>query len=153
MNELYGCQILQVREILKYREGIRVPKAPNYVLGVINLRGGVVPIVDLRTKFGMEALEDRSDACIIILELDLDDRKSVLGALVDEVRSVVELSASQIEPPPKVYVEIGDIIQGMGRVQDTFVILLNLEKIFRQKDIIQVMSDSTKTPEPAEENI
>jgi purine-binding chemotaxis protein CheW len=152
MNELYGCDILQVREVLKYREGIRVPKAPDYVLGVINLRGGVVPIVDLRTKFGMTSLENRTDACIIILELDLDDRCSVLGVLVDEVRSVVELSTSEIEPPPKVYAEIGDIVQGMGRVQDSFVILLNLEKIFRQEDIIQVMSDTSKDSKPVEAN-
>ena len=100
-QEIYALDITQVREVLDYTEITKVPRMPEFMRGVINLRGGVVPVVDLRLKFEMEGSEKTLDSCIIIMELDIEGDKTYLGALADSVQEVITLESEQIEPPPK----------------------------------------------------
>ena len=100
-EEVYAVDINQVREVLDYKEVTRVPRMPDFISGVINLRGGVVPVVDLRLKFGMEKAEKTVDTCIIIIEIMMGGELTHLGAIADSVQEVMTLEQDQIEPPPK----------------------------------------------------
>ena len=99
-EEIFALDIAQVREVLDYTQITRVPRMPDFMRGVINLRGSVVPVMDLRLKFGMDGTQRTVNTCIIIAEVVLDGERSVLGALADSVQEVIDLEVSQIEPPP-----------------------------------------------------
>src|SRR5512134_491620 len=101
-EEVFALDITQVREVLDYTAITRVPRMPEFMRGVINLRGAVVPVVDLRRKFGMPATERTVNTCIIIVELSLEGERTVLGALADAVQEVIELGPGQIEPAPRI---------------------------------------------------
>jgi len=101
-DEVFALDISKVREVLDFTTVTRVPQTPDFMLGVINLRGSVVPVVDMRLKFGMSATEATVNTCIIIVEIDIDEETTVLGALADSVREVMEMEPDQIEPPPRI---------------------------------------------------
>jgi purine-binding chemotaxis protein CheW len=100
-DEVFAFEISKVREVLDFPTITKVPSTPGFMRGVINLRGAVVPVVDLRHKFGMPATERTADTCIIITEVIVDSETTILGALADSVQEVLELGPAQIEPPPK----------------------------------------------------
>ena len=130
-DEIYALEITKVREVLDDIKITKVPQTPDFVKGIINLRGGVVPVVDLRLKFGMEETEQTVDTCIIIVEISIDGDISMLGALADKVQEVVELDSSEIMAPPKIGLRLNtDFIQGMGKQNDEFIIILDIEKVF-----------------------
>ena len=130
-EEIYGLEITRVREVLDFAKVTRVPKAPPYMKGVINLRGGVVPVVDLRGKFGIQQIETTVDTCIIIVEVALDGEAALIGALADQVREVLHLGENDIVPPPKIGTRLDtQFIKGMGKMDDEFVIILDIEKVF-----------------------
>src|SRR5512140_1159391 len=99
-DEVFALDISKVREVLDYTAVTKVPQTPDFMLGVINLRGSVVPVVDMRLKFGMKPVETTLNTCIIIVEIDIDGEMTILGALADSVQEVLEIDQEQIEPPP-----------------------------------------------------
>lgn len=126
-GELFAINILSIREIIEYTRLTLVPMMPAYVRGVINLRGSVVPVVDLLARFGQGATEPRHRTCVVIVEVPVDNGVQELGVLVDAVNEVLEIPADQVEPPPTFGVRIrNEFIQGMGKVGDGFVILLDV---------------------------
>lgn len=135
-HEVYALGISQVREVLDFTDVTKVPRMPEFMRGVINLRGGVVPVVDLRLKFGLSATEKTVDTCIIIMEIDLEGETTLLGALADSVQEVMNLDFDQIEPPPKIGIRLNtEFIKGMGKKDDAFVIILDIDKVFSSEDI------------------
>ncbi len=129
--ETYAIKIDQVREVLDMTKITKVPKMPEFIRGVINLRGRVVPVVDLRRKFGISITENTVDTCVMVMEVDVDDEKSVIGAIADSVREVITFEPENIEPAPKLGTRLStDFITGMSKIDDEFIILLNVGKVF-----------------------
>lgn len=130
-DEVFALEISKVREVLDFSDVTRVPQMPDFMCGVINLRGSVVPVVDMRCKFGIEQTESTVNTCIIIVEVVMDGESSVLGALVDSVKEVLDLEPNQIEPPPKIGTKLNtEFIRGMGKHNDEFIIILDINKVF-----------------------
>lgn len=125
-NEEYGLDILRVREIIGLMEITNVPKMPECVRGVINLRGKVIPVVDLRAKFGMTRAPDTQETCIIVADLG----NALMGIVVDRVREVLDISTEDIEAPPSLGADIDThFILGIGKTKDKVVLLLDVEKV------------------------
>lgn len=125
-NEEFGVDIIKVQEIMRVQEITRVPQMPDYVEGVINLRGNVIPIIDLRKKFGLEVKERDNLTRIVVVNIN----EKVMGFIVDAVEQVLRLSSDQIEPPPDVGLAVGkEYIKGVGKLDDRLLILLNLDKL------------------------
>ena len=130
-EEVFALDISKVREVLDFTTVAKVPRTPDFMLGVINLRGSVVPVVDMRIKFAMTGTEKSVNTCIIIVEIEIDGETTILGALVDSVQEVMDLDPDQIEPPPRIGTRL-DIrfIKGMGKRDSGFVIILDIDKVF-----------------------
>lgn len=140
-NEHYAIGVMKVREVVELEELTRIPKMPPYMRGVINLRGSVVPVLDLRMKFGMTATEKSIDTRIVVLEVMVsEDEEIVLGALADRVNEVIDLSQEQIEAAPKIGTRLrNDVILGVGKRDQQFIIILDIDKIFSYEDIDQIV--------------
>lgn len=135
-DEVFALDISKVREVLEFTQVTKVPRTPSFMRGVINLRGSVVPVVDMRLKFGMPATETTVNTCVIIVEIAQDDEVTVMGALADSVQEVMELDASQIEPPPKIGTRLrSDFLRGMGKHDDRFVLILDIDKVFSSEEL------------------
>jgi purine-binding chemotaxis protein CheW len=135
-RELFALDIGSVREVLELINITRVPRTPEYIRGVINLRGRAVPVVDLKMKFGMGVTERTVNTCIIIVEVSLDGESTILGALADSVQEVYEMETSQIEPPPRMGTPIKtDFIRGMGKAGEQFIIILDINKVFSSLEL------------------
>lgn len=144
-DEVFALEINKVREVLEFSNVTKVPMTPNFMRGVINLRGSVVPVVDLRLKFSMSQTEKTVNTCIIIVELIVEDEMMVIGALADSVKEVVEMDPKQIEPPPKIGTQLRtDFIKGMGKQDDLFMIILNIDRVFSldELSIVQDLKES-----------
>jgi purine-binding chemotaxis protein CheW len=129
-NEMFGIGILNIKEIIEYGSLTSVPMMPEFIRGVINLRGAVVPVVDLAARFGRGASNITRRSCIVIIETDHEDEKQDIGVVVDAVSEVLEIPAADIEPAPSFGAKIRpDFISGMGKVKDKFVILLEASKV------------------------
>lgn len=140
-NELYGLNILLVREVLEYTAITKVPMTADFMRGVINVRGHVVPVVDLRQKFGLEKAEQTVNTCIIIVELEIEGESSTMGALVDGVQEVLDIAPEQIEKSPRLGSKIDTrFIQGIGKLGDRFVILLDIEAVFSTGELSMISS-------------
>jgi purine-binding chemotaxis protein CheW len=138
-DEVFAVNVLQVKEILDVINITRVPQMPDYMLGVINLRGSVVPVVDLRCKFGMEKRALNQESCIVVLEVDFDGERIVIGALTDAVREVLDLAADQIEPPPRMGMKLkSEFIRGMGKQGESFIIILDIDKVFSSDELCTI---------------
>ncbi len=138
-EELFALDIAKVREVLDYTSITKVPQTPDFMRGVINLRGSVVPVVDMRSKFNMPVAETTVNTCIIIVEVDIDGEGTVLGAMADSVQEVLELGPEQIEPPPRIGTKLRtDFIKGMGKRDDHFVIILDIDKVFSASELTMV---------------
>ena len=113
-----------------------MPQTPDYLLGVINLRGQVVPVVDMRIKLGLPKGQETEDTCIIVVEVQFDGEAIVVGALADAVREVLEIRMDQIEPPPRLGTRLKtEFLTGMGKVDEQFIILLNIDRVFNSEDL------------------
>ncbi|MBT4527902.1 MAG: chemotaxis protein CheW [Deltaproteobacteria bacterium] len=138
-SEVFAFDISKVREVLEFDTVTKVPQTPDMMKGVINLRGSVVPVIDLRIKFGMGETEKTVNTVIIIIEIDLDDTSTMIGALVDSVKEVMDLDSDHIEPPPKIGTKLNtDFIRGMGKQDGQFLIILDIEKVFSSKELEMV---------------
>ena len=138
-DEVFALGIDKVREVLDYTSVTKVPQTPDFMRGVINLRGSVVPVVDMRLKFGMAKTEKTVNTCIIIVEINLEGETTVLGALADSVQEVLDLEPQQIEPAPKIGTKLRtDFIRGMGKRGDQFIIILDIDKVFSGEELSAV---------------
>ncbi len=135
-DEVFALDVAQVREILDAGVVTRVPRTPEFMLGVINLRGAVVPVIDMRRKLGLPAGERTVNTSIVVLDAHVEDERVVLGALVDSVQEVFELEPSQVEPPPRLGTHLrAGCLRGMGKRGDRFVMLLDIDKVFDAADL------------------
>ena len=140
-DEVFALDISKVREVLEYSTVTKVPQTPDFMQGVINLRGNVVPVIDMRLKFGMSESEKTVNTCVIIVEINLDGESTVLGAIADSVQEVFELESGQIEPAPKIGTRLNtDFIKGMGKRDGEFVIILDIDKVFSSDELSMVNS-------------
>jgi Chemotaxis signal transduction protein len=135
-EEVFAIGILVIKEIIEYGNVTAVPMMPGFVRGVINLRGSVVPVVDLSARFGRKPVQRTRRTCIIIIEVEDEGERQDIGLVVDAVNAVVEIADDQIEPPPAFGARIrSDFIEGMGKVNDKFVIILNADKVLSTTDL------------------
>jgi len=138
-GEVFAIEVSKVREILDFTEVTRIPQMPTFMRGVINLRGSVVPVIDMRSKFGLASVADTVDTCIIIVEVNIDNESSVLGALVDSVQEVLDIDGDQIELPPRMGSRMNsDFLHGMGKHDERFVMILNIDKVFSSDELAMV---------------
>lgn len=138
-SEEYAVDVLSVKEIIEYGDVTKVPGTPFHVRGVINLRGSVVPVVDLRQKFGMSATERTVNTCIVIAEVAIEGERTLLGALADSVQEVIDLEPGQIEPPPRIGASVRtEFIRGMGKRDAGFVIILDVDRVFSGDELALV---------------
>ena len=138
-EEMYGLQILAVQEIIQLVPITSVPRTPGYVRGVINLRGKVIPVVDLRSKFSMEATEDTSQTCIIVVEIDIRNQVVTVGIVVDRVAEVLEVAPDQVAPPPEFGAAVDTtFILAMGKVGDKVVMLLDIRRVLADGELTAV---------------
>ncbi|MEO5332668.1 MAG: chemotaxis protein CheW [Magnetococcus sp. YQC-5] len=142
-KEVFAIDISKIKEVLEFTSLTKIPRTPDFMCGVINLRGSVVPVVDMRLKFGMPRSEKTVNTCIIIIDVTQDDGTTVIGAMADSVKEVVELAPDQIEPPPKIGTGLRtDFIRGMGKQLDHFVILLDTDKVFSPTELSMLQATS-----------
>jgi purine-binding chemotaxis protein CheW len=142
-REVFALDIGKVREVLDYTTVTKVPQTPDFMRGVINLRGNVVPVVDMRLKFGISATENTVNTCIIIVEVTVDGETTVLGAMADSVQEVLDLEADQIEPPPRIGTRVRtDFIRGMGKRDDQFIMILDIDRIFSLDELAAVQGEN-----------
>jgi purine-binding chemotaxis protein CheW len=135
-SEEYGLEILKVREIIGYMDITNVPQTPMHVKGVINLRGQVIPVVDLRMKFGMEEAEVTEQSCIIVVEIAQEGRTFQTGIVVDHVQEVLDITEDQIEDAPQFGSSVDtNFISGMGKIGEEVKILLDIDKVLGAEDL------------------
>jgi purine-binding chemotaxis protein CheW len=147
-EEEYAVDILQVREIFEYEIVTRVPFTPPWIRGVINLRGGVVPVVDLAVKFGLPACTVSRHTCIIIVEIDLDGQPTPMGVMADSVKQVIDLKPEDIEPPPAFGTRVRvDFLLGMAGVAKKFLLLLDLSRVLSADEILVATTIAEVDPE------
>ncbi len=138
-EEQYAVDVAKVREVLEYTKVTRVPRMPEYMCGVINLRGSVVPVIDLRLKFGLKAVERTINTSIVVMEIEMGEDTVILGALTDSVKEVIDFEAGDIEPAPRIGTKLEtDFIKGMGKKNDSFIIILDIDKVFSAEELIKV---------------
>lgn len=142
-GEEYGVEILKVREIIGLLPITAVPRTPDYVKGVINLRGKVIPVVSLRTKFGMPHAEGTERTCILVVDVALTDGGLQMGLVVDEVSEVRDITADQIAPPPTFGAQVDTrFILGIGKLEDSVVLLLDIDTVLSE-DELAVLDQAT----------
>jgi len=138
-DETFAVDVAKVREILDFSTVTKVPQTPDFMRGVINLRGSVVPVVDMRLKFGMSETTKTVNTCIIVMEITLDNETAVVGALADSVQEVLELEPESIEPAPRIGTKLKtDFLVGMGKQNETFIMILNIDKVFTLDELSAV---------------
>ena len=149
-GEMYAVGILNVKEIIEYGSLTGIPMMPAFIRGVINLRGSVVPVIDLAARFGGRQTETSRRTCIVIIELTNEDERHDIGIVVDAVSEVLEVSSADIEPAPAFGAKIrADFIEGMGKIAGKFVIILDIQKVLSVEEIATLASvgDGNKSSE------
>jgi purine-binding chemotaxis protein CheW len=149
-GEIFAIGILHIKEIIEYGQLTAVPMMPGFIRGVINLRGAVVPVVDLASRFGGKPGEVTRRSCIVILELEAEEETQVIGVVVDAVNEVLEIADADIEPPPSFGTKIRtDFIAGMGKVRERFVIILDVNKVLSTEEMALIGQSSQLVEERA----
>ena len=135
-EEHFTIPVMKIMEILEVPKITKVPQSPNFLVGVINLRGAVLPVIDTRIKFGMSHIEYTINTCVLVLNIEVNDENLIVGALVDSVSEVFELHDSKIKPTPTIASRYrADYIQGMIQENDHFMMVLNIDKVFSSNDL------------------
>lgn len=138
-DELFAVNVNQVREVLDLSQITKVPTAPPYMRGVVNVRGSAIPVVDLRLKFGLPKADTTVHTRILVMELELGGEATVLGGIADSVHEVIELDAAQINPPPTIGMRWrSEFIQGMGKRGEDFIIILDSAAVFSASELALV---------------
>lgn len=147
-DEVFAIDVSKVINILEMSHITKIPKAPEYMKGVINLRGTVLPVVDLRIKFGLPEKEPTVDTSIIVLSIDLTGEQVLMGTLVDAVREVLELKSDDIAPAPTIGAKYNSgFIEGMWRTDEKFIMILDIDKVFSTDELIDFKEQFTQTVE------
>jgi purine-binding chemotaxis protein CheW len=142
-EESFALNVAQVREVLEVPLITRVPTAPSFMRGVVNVRGKAIPVIDLRLKFGLPPAPDTVNTRIVVIELELDGETTVVSGVADSVHEVVELEPGQIEPPPRIAMRWRtDLIKGMGRRNDEFLIILDIEAVLTLEELSAVQESA-----------
>jgi purine-binding chemotaxis protein CheW len=145
-GEEYGIRILQVKEIIAFDAVTKVPKTPDWILGVINLRGSVVPVVDLSVKFSLGNSKVTKSTCIVIVEVDLAGEQAVMGVMADAVDEVLDLPAKDIEPTPAFGSRVSvDYLQGLGKSKGKFILLLDINRVLSTEELLEAVSSQQLT--------
>jgi len=148
-NELFAISVAQVREVLEISQITRVPTAPPYMRGVVNVRGQATPVVDLRLKFGLPPNPDSVHTRIIVMELEVDGEPTILGGVADSVHEVIELEPGSINPPPRIAMKWRtDFILGMGKRGDDFIIVLDVNAVFSSDELALTGEAAMNAAEP-----
>lgn len=149
-NEMFAIGILFIREIIEYGQVTEVPMTPPFIRGVINLRGAVVPVVDLAVRFGRSSRDVSRRTCIVIVEVETPNGIQDMGVVVDAVSEVLEIPASEIEPPPEFGTRIRtDFIAGMGKVDGRFVVILDVCRVLSLEEVAVLATLAASTAEYA----
>ncbi len=147
-DEEYGAHVSKVLNILEMTKITKIPRAPHFMKGVINLRGMVLPVIDTRIKFGMTETEYTDKTCIVVMDLELDGELVHVGALVDEVVAVLEIDDNKIGPAPSIGNHYhASFISGVTRVDDRFIMILDMIKVFSANEIAELSSVGVETIE------
>ena len=147
-SEMFAVGILNVKEIIEYGNLTEIPMMPAFIRGVINLRGSVVPVIDLSARFGGRPTEVGKRTCIVIVEVQDEELRHDIGIMVDAVSEVLDIPDGEIEPPPTFGAKIrAEFILGMGKVQGKFVILLNIDKVLSVEEIAQITGNEVGSAE------
>jgi len=140
-NEIFGIDVAKVREVLDFTGITKIPRTPDFMSGVINLRGSVVPVVDLRLCFQMSRTERTRNTCIVVVEVMLEGESTIIGALADSVEEVIDLEPDQIQPAPKIGTQIRtDFIKGMGKRDAQFIMILEIDRVFSAEELAAVQT-------------
>ncbi len=138
-SEEYALEILKVQEIIGIMNVTRIPRTPDFVRGVINLRGKVIPVIDLRLKFGMDSRDDTERTCIIVVRVSSNNSDLIMGVIVDEVSEVQDIITEQIEAAPSFGTTVNtDFILGMGKVGESVLMMLDVDKVLTSDEISAV---------------
>jgi purine-binding chemotaxis protein CheW len=136
-NEEYGIPIQKVKEIIGIMDITNIPKTPQFIKGVINLRGKIIPVMDLRLKFGFEEKAYNQRTCIIVVEINIADTKRMMGIVVDTVSEVVNIQKWEIEPPPQYDLHAdNEFLIGMGKVKGKVILLLDIEQVLSSEELV-----------------
>lgn len=153
-GDWFGIAIATIQEVLEYRNVTKVPRTPDFMMGVINLRGKVIPVVDLRRQFSMQVSQPKIDTCIIIVHVEIDNEHTVLGVLADRVQEVVEIPLVDINPAPKMGNKIDNaFIEGIAKHEDDFIILLKTERVFSIEEFETIEASQAALDDSADANI
>lgn len=135
-DENFAIHVMKIMEILEVPKITKVPHAPNFLKGVINLRGAVLPVIDGKIKFGMPPIEFSINTCILVLKIEMNDETVMAGVLVDAVSEVFEIEETKIQPSPSIGTKYkADFIQGMIKENDQFMMLLNIDNVFSSSEL------------------
>ncbi len=135
-EELYALNVGNIREVLEFQTVTKVPRMPDFMRGVINLRGSVVPVLDLKMKFGLGTTDKTIDTSVIVTEMNMDEETVVIGLLTDAVNEVLELNEEEIEPTPYMGTKVqSEFIKGMGKKDEEFIIVLDINRILSAQEI------------------
>lgn len=149
-EESYAVSILRVREIIEYDTVTRVPNMPPSIRGVINLRGAVVPVVDLAVRFGLRDCQVTKRTCVIIVEVEVSGERLVIGLMADAVSQVIDLPPADIEPPPPFGTRVRvDFLEGLGKIGKKFVLILDLDRALSSTDLLSVADAQEAALPPA----
>ncbi len=141
-EEQYAVEVYDVKEVLEYTTITKVPRTQDFMRGVINLRGSVVPVIDLRLKFGMPAAERTNNTRIIVMEVEVGGDKITVGTLADSVQEVINLNKEQIEPAPQIGTRIDtEFIKGIGKQDEKFIIVLDIDRVFSEEELAAVVEE------------
>lgn len=150
-NEVFATDVAKVREVLDLTPITAIPRTPAFMAGVINLRGSVVPVVDLRLCFEMSKTESTRNTCIVVVEVVLDGEPLVIGALADSVEEVIDLEPEQIQPAPRIGTKIRtDFIKGMGKRDAQFIMILDIDKVFSAEEMTVMRNQQEVNKQAAE---
>jgi purine-binding chemotaxis protein CheW len=138
-GETFALETERVREVIELAPITRIPQTPEFLRGVINLRGHAVPVVDLRLQFALAEVRDTVNTCIIIVETQMDGERMAMGAIVDSVREVFEMDDVDISPPPRMGASVkSEFLRGMGKKDDAFIMILDIDRVFSPEELAVV---------------
>ncbi len=134
----FAFPVARVREVLEKTTFVRIPRMPEYMKGVLNIRGNALPVADLKKKLGMDFVEISLDAAVIVAEIAREEGAMSIGCLVDSVDEVIDMSPDVIDPPPSMGAGINsDFIEGIGKMNDEFIVILNIDRVFASDELLQ----------------
>ncbi len=150
-DEVFATDVAKVREVLDFTTITKIPRTPEFMRGVINLRGNVVPVVDLRLCFEMSKTEKTVNTCIVVVEMVVDGETNIVGALADSVEEVIDLEPEYIQPAPRIGTKIRtDFIKGMGRRDSQLIMILDIDRAFSADELSAVRATELAAKPPVE---